>query len=265
MAPVIHLVRHAQGYHNLSRENQWIRDPDLTELGKAQCAELCKKFPYHDKITHLVASPIRRTLFTCQLSFAPAVEAGKKVVALQDAQEVSLYPCDVGSDVEPLRKEFGDGVDFSQLAEDWNKKTPDSKYYPDPPKLEARARTTRLWLRDLVKEAGDDAHVVLVTHGGILHFITEDWAGINPGRGTGWENTEYRSYAFADETGQDPNASLAELPESRRRRQGSEIPLTGTEMREMRAAYVDVLTQELRECIDRVAQQQLKAGGGGAE
>ncbi|RWA04348.1 hypothetical protein EKO27_g10755, partial [Xylaria grammica] len=70
MAPVIHLVRHAQGYHNLSRENQWIRDPDLTELGKAQCAELCKKFPYHDKITHLVASPIRRTLFTCQLSFA---------------------------------------------------------------------------------------------------------------------------------------------------------------------------------------------------
>ncbi|KAJ2992090.1 hypothetical protein NUW58_g2292 [Xylaria curta] len=146
MAPVIHLVRHAQGYHNLSIENQWIRDPDLTDLGKQQCEELCKIFPYHDKITHLVASPIRRTIFTCQFSFAPAVKAGKKIVALQDAQEVSLYPCDVGSDVEPLEKEFGDLVDFGSLTDDWNKKTTDSKYYPDPKKLEARARDTRLWL-----------------------------------------------------------------------------------------------------------------------
>ena len=184
MAPVIHLVRHAQGYHNLSLENQWIRDPDLTELGKQQCEDLCKAFPYHDKITHLVASPIRRTIFTCQFSFAPAVKAGKKIVALPDAQEVSLYPCDMGSDLEPLKKEFGDLVDFSLVSEDWNKKTRDSKYYPDPQKLEARARDARLWLRTLIKKAGnDDAQVVLVTHGGILHFLTEDWSGIDPGRG----------------------------------------------------------------------------------
>ncbi|KAI0469061.1 phosphoglycerate mutase-like protein [Xylaria cf. heliscus] len=256
MAPIIHLVRHAQGYHNLSHENQWIRDPDLTDLGKEQCEELCKIFPYHDKITHLVASPIRRTIFTCQFSFAPEVKAGKKIVALQDAQEVSLYPCDVGSDVEKLKNEFGDLVDFEQLTEDWNKKTPDSKYYPDPNKLEARARSTRLWLRDLIKDAGDDAQVVLVTHGGILHFITEDWRGIDPGRGTGWYNTEYRSYEFADKTGQDPNASLEELPESRRRREGTEIPYTEAEHRERRAAYEKVFDQELKACIDIIAQRQ---------
>ncbi|KAI0973280.1 phosphoglycerate mutase-like protein [Xylaria arbuscula] len=262
MAPVIHLVRHAQGYHNLSAENQWLRDPDLTELGKQQCAELCKTFPHHDKITHLVASPIRRTIFTCQFSFAPAVKAGKKIVALQDAQEVSLYPCDVGTDVAPLKKEFGDLVDFDRLTEDWNQKTGESKYYPSPAKLEARARLTRLFLRDLVKTSGDDdAQVVLVTHGGILHFITQDWAGIDPGRGTGWENTEYRSYEFADETGQDPDARIRELPESRRRRSGSEIPLTDTEKREMRAAYEVVLNRDLKLCIERIADQQAGVDG----
>lgn len=193
MAPIIHLVRHAQGYHNLNAESQWIRDPDLTDLGKKQCEELNKQFPYHDKITHLVASPIRRTIFTCQLSFTEEVKAGKQILALQDAQEVSLYPCDVGSDVDKLKKEFGDLVDFRLLTDDWNKKTPDSKYYPEPHKLVARARSTRLFLRDLVKDAGDDAHVVLVTHGGILHFITEDWSGINPGRGTLYHDSEQSS------------------------------------------------------------------------
>ncbi|KAI1116393.1 phosphoglycerate mutase-like protein [Nemania sp. NC0429] len=263
MAPVIHLVRHAQGYHNLSAENQWLRDPDLTDLGKKQCDELSEQFPYHDKITHLVASPIRRTIFTCQLSFPHAVKAGKKIVALQDAQEVSLFPCDVGSDVDQLKKEFGDLVDYHLLTDDWNKKTPDSKYYPESHKLEARARDARLFLRDLVKDAGDDAHVVLVTHGGILHFITEDWSGINPGRGTGWANTEWRSYQFVDKTGQDTNASIEELPESRRRRQGSEIPLTDAEQREMRAAYNSLLDLELKTSLERVARQQATATANG--
>ncbi|KAI0864446.1 phosphoglycerate mutase-like protein [Xylaria cubensis] len=259
MAPIIHLVRHAQGYHNLNVENQWIRDPDLTDLGKQQCEELCKSFPYHDKITHLVASPIRRTIFTCQYSFAPEVKAGKKIIALQDAQEVSLYPCDVGSDVEKLKKEFGDLVDFQYVTQDWNDKSPDSKYYPEPKKLEARARSTRLWLRDLVKNAGDDAQVVLVTHGGILHFITEDWLGIDPGRGTGWLNTEYRSYKFVDKTGQDSNASLEELPESRRRRKGALVPYTDAEMMEMRAAYEEVFNQDVKHCVDVIAKREAAA------
>jgi len=188
MAPVIHLVRHAQGYHNLCLENQWLKDPNLTDLGESQCVDLCNKFPYHDKITHLIASPLRRTLYTCKLSFVPAVKAGKKIIALQDTQEVSLFPCDVGSDLAQLEKEFGDDVDFHLVTDDWNNKSPKSDYYPDPRKLEARTRRARLWLRDLLKDAGEDAHVVLVTHGGILHFITEDWTGIQLGRGKPYSN-----------------------------------------------------------------------------
>ncbi|KAI0204542.1 phosphoglycerate mutase-like protein [Astrocystis sublimbata] len=256
MAPIVHLVRHAQGYHNLSLENQWIHDPDLTDLGMKQCEDLCATFPYQGKITHLVASPIRRTIFTCQYSFAPAAKAGKKIIALQDAQEVSFYPCDTGSDVNKLKEEFGGLVDFQHVTEDWNDKTPGSKYYPDPKKLEARARSARLFLRDLIKDAGDDAQVVLVTHGGILHFLTEDWSGIDPGRGTGWVNTEYRSYEFADKTGQDPNASLVELPESCRRRKGSEVALTDAEKREWRAAYDEMFEEELKDCIEGFAKRQ---------
>lgn len=259
MAPVIHLVRHAQGYHNLSVENQWLRDPDLTDLGKQQCEELNKVFPEHAKITHLVASPIRRTIFTCQFSFSEEVKSGKKIVALPDCQEVSLYPCDVGSDVEVLKKEFGDLVDFSHVTKGWNLKTHDSKYFPDPHKLEARARDTRLWLRDLVREAGDDSHVVVVTHGGILHFITEDWAGIETGHGTGWGNTEYRSYSFADGTFEDPNASMEELPESRLRRQGHEIPLTDAENRELRAAYDVRNSSDVELCLRMIAEQEAEA------
>lgn len=53
--------------------------------------------------------------------------------------------------------------------------------------------------------------------------------------GTGWTNTEYRSYEFADPSGQDENASLRETRESARRRRGSAVGLSETEQNELRA------------------------------
>jgi len=73
--------------------------------------------------------------------------------------------------------------------------------------------------------------------------------------GTAWENTEYRSYEFADKTGQDPSASLVELPDSRRRRHGPEVPPTDAEMRAMRDAYETVLNEEISICLEKIAQQ----------
>ncbi|KAI1387477.1 phosphoglycerate mutase-like protein [Hypoxylon trugodes] len=245
MAPIIHLVRHAQGVHNLSRENQEISDPDLTPLGLEQCAELRKKFDAHDKLTHLVASPIRRTIYTCLHAFEPAVKAGVKVIALPDAQEVSTLPCDIGSDPSKLKAEFGDSVDLHLVTEGWNDKSRGSKYYPNPANLEARTRDARVWLRELVK-GNDDAQVVLVTHGGILHFLTEDFQGVLINRGTGWNNVELRSYEFADPTGQDPGASLKETQPSWRSRRGSAIPLTETEQQQLRQAFQTVLDEETK-------------------
>ena len=45
--------------------------------------------------------------------------------------------------------------------------------------------------------------------------------------GTGWKNVEYRSFRFADETGD--NASIIETEESKKARSDTEIPLTETE------------------------------------
>jgi broad specificity phosphatase PhoE len=183
MPTYIHLVRHAQGFHNLSHANHVLPDPDLTPLGKEQCAALQRTFPHHAQITHLVASPLRRTLYTCLLSFAPALvdSAGKKraVTALPAVQEISPLPCDTGSEVEKLRGEFGEEeVDLSLVREGWNDKTGEgSPYAPVMERLEKRAREARVWLRGLggEVEGGADAHVVVVTHGGFLHFLTGDW------------------------------------------------------------------------------------------
>ncbi|KAI1777125.1 phosphoglycerate mutase-like protein [Hypoxylon cercidicola] len=247
MAPIIHLVRHAQGYHNLCEENQQMPDPDLTPLGMTQCEELCKRFDAHDKITHLVASPLRRTLYTCLYSFKPVVDAGKKIIALPDAQEISTFPSDIGSDLSKLKEEFADDlVDLHLVKEGWNDKSTESRYYPSPVKLEERSRAARLWLRELVSKAGDDAQVVLVSHGGILHFLTQDWDGVKLERGTGWDNTELRSYEFEDPTGQDPDASLKETNPSWRRRRGSAIPLTETEQIQIQQAFQAQLVEETR-------------------
>jgi broad specificity phosphatase PhoE len=182
----IHLVRHAQGYHNLSKENETIHDPDLTPLGEEQCAKLRKDFPYHDKVTHLVASPMRRTLRTCLLGFAAEVEAGMKIVALPEVQELSPLPCDVGSDPAVLAKDFDSSkVDLRLVKDGWNDKTTGSPWEPTIPRLDARAEKARVWLRDLgAQSTGDeDVHIVVVSHGGFIHFFTEDWDGMNPSRG----------------------------------------------------------------------------------
>jgi len=182
----IHLVRHAQGFHNISKENETIHDPDLTPFGEEQCAALRKNFPYHDKVTHLVASPMRRTLRTCLLGFAPEVEAGKKVVALPEVQELSPLPCDIGSDPSVLARDFdASKVDLSLVKEGWNDKSAGSPWEPTIKGLENRARKARVWLRDLAAQSkdADEVHIVVVSHGGFIHFFTEDWDGMNPSKG----------------------------------------------------------------------------------
>ncbi|KAK4248537.1 histidine phosphatase superfamily [Corynascus novoguineensis] len=260
MPTYVHLVRHAQGFHNLCAENHALPDPDLTPLGKEQCAQLAKTFPYQAQLTHLVASPLRRTIYTCLLSFEPALRAQdsslakRAVIALPEVQEVSPLPCDTGSDPAVLAAEFGqDGqavVDLSLVGPGWNDKTTaDSPFAPVMERLEARARRARRWLRALGREyeaahPGRDAHVAVVTHGGFLHFLTQDWDGMNPDAGTGWANTEWRSYEFVEEEDSEGEARLRETEASWRRRRGSATALTETEQMEMRCAVEGHLRQE---------------------
>lgn len=121
---------------------------------------------------------------TCHDSFLPAVQAGLKVIAQPLLQETSLFPCDTGSEPEVIRAEYGAWADCALVEKGWNdKKSPGSKWAPRVELLEERAREARVWLRELARKNGGDAEIAVVTHGGFLHFLTQDWDGMDLSRG----------------------------------------------------------------------------------
>ena len=164
---VVHLVRHAQGYHNLTATNHTMPDPSLTTYGEEQCRHLAQTFPYHSEVGLIVASPLRRTICTAIHSFPTELEQGMKVVALPEVQETSDLPCDTGSDLDVLREEFAQKpVELGLVKEGWDSKK--GKWAATSNAIEARAREARVWLRDRTED-----EIVVVTHGGFLHFLTE--------------------------------------------------------------------------------------------
>ncbi|GME66338.1 Ubiquitin-conjugating enzyme E2 [Neofusicoccum parvum] len=203
MPPTLYLVRHAEGEHNVNRRHH-LRDPPLTPLGHEQCAHLRATFADSDKISIVLASPLKRTIQTAALCFGAALARPAVPFALVPlAQEVAANPCDTGfarAELEAalpalvgepapfdLRK-----VDFGLVEEGWNSKA--GVYTPSFPAVERRAASLRAWLRERPEE-----NVVLVTHGAFLHYLIEDWADYDQKKGTGFCNCEVRRYAFADD------------------------------------------------------------------
>jgi broad specificity phosphatase PhoE len=242
MAPIIHCVRHGQGFHNLGAGNYSLRDPSLTPLGEEQCETLRNtSFPDQSNISLIAASPLCRALHTAFLTFRPALTSSSKcipqIIALPDAQETSDDLCDIGSDPSLLHGIVAESkwpVDLSLTKEGWNVKNLDNRYSPHSSAINARARDARILLRqkirDLVKNGDVDAQVILVTHGSYLHYFTDDWEDSYQYPGTGWHNCETRSYAFEGDfmTELDEEARLTETTESRQKR-GKTYPMYGRE------------------------------------
>ncbi|KAM0715914.1 hypothetical protein Q7P37_008428 [Cladosporium fusiforme] len=186
MPPRIHLIRHAQGHHQLepTTKNALLPDPSLTPRGISQCKSFAETFPLERFPIDLVcASPLRRTIQTAIQSF-PA--SPKPIVLLPYAQEASDLPSDTGSDRKVLEGEFGDVIDAGMLEEDWNGNR--GVYAPDVASLKERARRLRCWLRE---RGGEGAPY--------------------------WQNTEWRTYTFAPESNSE--SRLVEEEESVMRRE----------------------------------------------
>jgi broad specificity phosphatase PhoE len=121
-------------------------------------------------------------------------------------------------------------VDLSLVKEGWNAKGLGTRYSPENTAIVARARDARIFIRqkiqELIEHGEKDPQVALVTHGGFLHYFTDDWedSWLNPG--TGWKNCETRSYIFEQDVMNDIDveARLTETMESRSRR-GKENPM----------------------------------------
>ncbi|KAL8888414.1 MAG: hypothetical protein Q9192_006181 [Flavoplaca navasiana] len=212
--------------HNLTTLNHGMHDPALTPQGENQCLELQSKFPHHDFVDLLVCSPLQRTIQTTLLAFDPEISRGVQCIALPEVQETSDLPCDTGSNLVKLKEMFKNKpVDLTLLPEDWDSKV--GKWAPEREAIERRCRDARQWL----KTRGEKA-IIVVTHGGLLHYLTEDWAGCEKFQGTGWENTEFRSFCFVD--GDKENASMEETTESRERRGSKDKPMTKEERTQLR-------------------------------
>ncbi|KAL7766902.1 hypothetical protein ACKLNR_004818 [Fusarium oxysporum f. sp. zingiberi] len=239
MSPVIHCIRHGQGFHNVGAGCYTIPDPRLTPLGEEQNLALRETaFSDQSKISLVLASPLCRTLQSAYLVFQSALEGSSKchpeIIAIPDAQETSDDPCDVGTDPSVLRKVVTESnwpVDLSLVKDGWNVKALGTRYSPESDAIAARASDARIFIRQKIRqliEQGDtDPQVALMTHGGFLHYFTDDWedSWLNPG--TGWKNCETRSYVFEQDVMKDIDVEvrLTETTESRLRRgKGTPMP-----------------------------------------
>ncbi|KAI1813574.1 histidine phosphatase superfamily [Poronia punctata] len=252
MAPTIDIIRHAEAYNIIS--DQFL-DPVLTPVGIAQSLALRASYPYHHKVKRIYASPLRRTILTAQLAIPPTQK--QPLILLPELQENSARPCDTGSPLSTLKREFRAGtgtgtVDTTFLLnnETWFLKSPQTQYYPSLYKVEARARIARERIRESARELADDERIVVVTHGAFAHFLVQDFADLKPGRGAGvWENAGVRSFQFndRDELVEVPDGSWAELNEEERKRQ------RGYAVERLRRHEVDardIFSSKEESCVD---------------
>lgn len=230
--PQLTLIRHAQGFHNLNIEGHQFHDPRLTLQGQQQCRDLAWKLEDMYTIDCIVASPLLRTLHTALLVFESLLrlKPALRIIALPELQETSDLPCDIGSSVEELEKEFHDKpIDLSLVPHDWTNKAT-GMFTPQNDRIVARCRKARHFLASL----GAD-NVAVVAHGAVLHYLTDDWYGATSGigmfaraarrpnmltwSGTGWYNCEAREYRFDTSTDSSiAEAAIVETDESRLKR-----------------------------------------------
>jgi len=203
MPPTLYLVRHAQGENNIE-DSHWIRDAVLTEKGKEQSLALRQDFPHHDDISLVISSPLRRAIQTASIAFSPTIARSEVQYLVHPlAQEINSKQCDIGYDRADIQNQLPDllpgkdlgfalsKIDLSLVHEGWNSKT--GIYAPDREAVKRRAASLRSWLFQRSEDK-----IVLVTHGAFLHFLTEDWTGDDPVRGTAYLNCEVRIFDFTD-------------------------------------------------------------------
>ncbi|KAJ5090813.1 hypothetical protein N7532_009497 [Penicillium argentinense] len=236
MPPTLYVIRHGQGEHNVNDASH-LRDPLLTAKGKEQCLELQQAFPVPQDISLILASPLQRTIQTAAYAFAPELDARNvSFILTPNAQEISGMNCDIGHKVDFIRETAPrliheaapswkvENLDTTLVKEDWNSKK--GIYAPTLTSVRRRAAELRKWIW-----SRPEKDIVLVTHGGFLHYLTEDWTGYVVERGTGYQNCEYRKLEFTPES----NAEEAHLvePGSSREKQGRAAGLDAHVVREI--------------------------------
>lgn len=187
MASTIHLVRHSESEHNVSK-NTSHHDPSLTPLGHTQASQLTSTFPNPEHIAVVLTSPLRRAIQTTLVGFSHVldkryfdaelgggIENGVELRLEPDLQERSDLPCDTGSARDVLEKEFPNlALGLGKLSEGWP--TKEKKYAADDEAVTLRAARTREKIRELslMLQGKEKRDIVIVTHGVFMKFLSGD-------------------------------------------------------------------------------------------
>ncbi|PYH88711.1 phosphoglycerate mutase-like protein [Aspergillus ellipticus CBS 707.79] len=203
MPPTLYLIRHGQGEHNINNSHH-LRDALLTDLGKEQCRNLRDTFPYHADVSLILASPLKRATQTAAYVFAPTLEQRQLPFLLVPlTQEISGLQCDFGHDEEVIKAEAptliaaaAPGYDTAQVdmdlvTGDWNSKK--GIYAPTLSAVHQRAAEFRRWLYKRPEQ-----HIALVSHGGFMHYLTEDWSTYDKSKGERHPRCKRRSRLLND-------------------------------------------------------------------
>jgi broad specificity phosphatase PhoE len=185
MTSEVHLVRHAESTHNVSKDMSQL-DPGLTSLGFEQATRLTQTFPHAPQVGVILTSPLRRTLQTTLAAFSHVldkryfdqgsshgVENGATLILDPDLQERSALPCDTGSTSPALEKAFP-GLGAKDLVEGWQVK--EGIYAPEDEAVKERAKRVRSRVAELSDHLKDEErnHIVIVTHGVFMKFLSGD-------------------------------------------------------------------------------------------
>ncbi|OCK78695.1 phosphoglycerate mutase-like protein [Lepidopterella palustris CBS 459.81] len=188
MPPTLILIRHAEAFHNVSKE-YGIPDPELSKLGETQCKELqenLKNLPLANDVELIVVSPMRRTLQTATLGLGWLIEEGVQVLPDARWQETTAKPCDTGSPISTISALFPQ-IDFSTVDPVYpNKTTPASNPYIFSKRaVQARGQACLKALYNRPEKV-----IAVVSHSGFLRcVISLTW----------YANADYRIFEFDEE------------------------------------------------------------------
>jgi broad specificity phosphatase PhoE len=156
------LIRHGQSEFNVvysvTRIDPGIRDPRLTDEGRAQAAAAARALA-GEGIARLVTSPYMRALETAEIV---AGALGVPITVTPLVGERAAFACDVGTPTPDLRRRWP-ALALDHLDETWWPTLEESE--------EALHRRCAAFRREIA-EAPDWHHVAVVSHWGFIRGLT---------------------------------------------------------------------------------------------
>lgn len=148
-----------------------IYDPNLSERGLGQCdaMKILLATPLRH-VTHILCSPLTRTLQTACLVFQSLIRRGVKILAAPELQTFDLSPNGTGLTLKQLDECFPDHIDFSLMRADWNsavEKRKEGRYA----EIQSRWAFIRGFLKGLQSGTKGREHieVLIITHSSVLY------------------------------------------------------------------------------------------------